>query len=128
MQLPELRTIALAIINNATSGAWSLDQGILFFDGRFYIPASSPLLPDLLETLLLCGHTENLRLLAVGFYTPPLMSAATYNFPASILLTHQWPQGIVPAATTVFFDDTTNTSHNDNLPPHDGLHTPQRQQ
>jgi len=56
------------------------------------------------------------------------MSAATYNLPASILLTHPWPQGIVPAATTVFFDDTTNTSHNDNLLPHDGLHTPQRQQ
>jgi hypothetical protein len=31
--------------------ALSLEQGILFFDRRFYLPDASPLLPDLLESL-----------------------------------------------------------------------------
>jgi hypothetical protein len=47
----ELRTIAAAIISRAAAPTWSLEQGILFFGGCFYLPAASPLLSKLLQSL-----------------------------------------------------------------------------
>ena len=42
LQLQELCHIALAIGNGTVAPAWSIDQGLLFFDGRFYILATRP--------------------------------------------------------------------------------------
>ena len=72
---------------------------MVFYNGRYFLPATSPLLPELLEYL----NTTNLRLLVVGFYNPS--RATTPAFPNSILLTRQWPQHIVPATTIFFFDE-----------------------
>lgn len=47
----ELRTVALAIANGQAAPAWSFDEGLIFFDGRLYIPSSSPLLPDILQII-----------------------------------------------------------------------------
>jgi hypothetical protein len=55
LEVPELHAIATAIIGGTTAPAWSLDQGLLFFDGCFYLLLASPLLPDQLETLLVVG-------------------------------------------------------------------------
>jgi hypothetical protein len=93
--VPELRAIATAIIGSTTALAWSLDQGILFFDERFYLPAASPLLPNLLRTLLIVGRTTNLRLLAVDFHIPPMTATFTYTFPVSVFMAREWPQGIL---------------------------------
>lgn len=108
LRVPELHDITSDIINKSTTRAWSLDHGLLFFDGRLYIPATSPLLPDLLEALLIDGRTKNTNLLVMGFHTPLLIAAATYNFPSSILLTQPWPTGIIPSATVTFFDDMSS--------------------
>jgi hypothetical protein len=48
---------------------------------------------------------ENPSLLVVGFHTPPLTATATYNFPTSILMARPWPQGILPLALAIFFDN-----------------------
>jgi hypothetical protein len=68
LQQQELRHIALAISNATTSPAWSLDQGLLFFDGRFYISAISPFLPDLLQVLLQ-GGPAHMALIALGYHS-----------------------------------------------------------
>jgi hypothetical protein len=70
LQLQELYHIALAIGNGTTTLAWSIDQGLLFFNGCFYIPTTSTLLPDLLEVLLL-GGPAHMRYLALGCHPPP---------------------------------------------------------
>lgn len=57
--------------SRAAAATWPLEQGILIFDGRLYLPAASPLLPDLLESLLSTEQMANLWLLTVGFHTPP---------------------------------------------------------
>jgi hypothetical protein len=49
LQESELHHIAIAINNGSIAPAWSMDQGFHFFDRRLYIPATSPLLPDLLQ-------------------------------------------------------------------------------
>lgn len=53
LQQHELRHMALAVTDGTTTPAWSLDQGILFLNGRFYLPAASPV-TDVTTTLL--GH------------------------------------------------------------------------
>lgn len=65
----ELRHIALAMIEGTAAPAWSLDQGLLLFDCRFYFPAASPLLLDLLQVLLQGGLTH-MALLALGCHPP----------------------------------------------------------
>jgi hypothetical protein len=51
LQQRELHNVAMAIADGATAPAWSIDQGLLFFDGHLYLPATSSLLPDLLQVL-----------------------------------------------------------------------------
>ena len=48
LQQHGLRNIAMAIADGVTALAWSIDQGLLFFDGRLYLPAALSLLPNLL--------------------------------------------------------------------------------
>jgi hypothetical protein len=36
-----------------------MDQGLIFFKEGFYLPMTSPLLLDLIETLLVTGETRN---------------------------------------------------------------------
>jgi hypothetical protein len=45
----------MSIIDGIVAPAWSIDQELLFFDGRIYISAISALLPDLLDVVLLEG-------------------------------------------------------------------------
>jgi len=67
----ELRTIAMAISDSVAAQAWSLDQGLIFFDGRLYLPAASSLLPYLLQVLRR-GGSANMELLALGAHPPPM--------------------------------------------------------
>lgn len=104
LQQQELRHIALAISNGTTAPAWSLDQGLLFFDRRFYISAISPFLPDLLQ-MLLQGGPAHMALIALGCHSPlmvPQLNAA----PMAILLGRPWPQGsTINTARVVFLDN-----------------------
>jgi hypothetical protein len=61
----ELRTVAMTIMDGQATRAWSVNQGLIFFDGRFYLPTASALLPDLLPVLHR-GGSANMELLALG--------------------------------------------------------------
>nr|AWA44959.1 hypothetical protein LOC101753448 [Saccharum spontaneum] len=99
----ELATIAMAISDGVEAQAWSIDQGLIFFDGQLYLPAASALLPDLLQALRQ-GGSANMELLALGAQPPP--TAAKHNgVPAYILLGHPWPQRRPITSTTVVFID-----------------------
>ena len=67
---------------NVVAQAWSLQHGIVLYNERYNIPATSPLLQDLLESL---GMTTP-HLLAVEFHTAA-STPMTQAFPSSILLT-----------------------------------------
>lgn len=54
-----------------------MDSGVIFFDGRFYLSACSPLLPNLLEHLLVIGMHDRLRLLAAILYDLTTMTTTT---------------------------------------------------
>jgi hypothetical protein len=95
--------IAMSIIDGTAAPAWSIDQEFLFFDGRIYIPATSALLPNLLDVILLEGPTS-VRHLTLGQHQPPTPGADD-TFPSSILLAAPWPQDIVPSATVIFHDN-----------------------
>jgi hypothetical protein len=82
--------------------AWYIDQGFLFFDRHFYIPATSPLLPDLLEALLV-GGPAHMRFLALGSH-PPSTAPGHSAAPSSILLGRPWPQCTVLSTTVIFMD------------------------
>jgi hypothetical protein len=69
---PEWRDIASNIINKTAARAWLLDIDFILFDGHLYTPATSPLLPALVEALLIGGRVNNLNYLAFGFHTPPM--------------------------------------------------------
>ena len=87
-------------MNKVARSNWYMEQGMIFYNGHYYLPAtSSPLLPDLLESL----HATNIWLMAIGFYTPTRV--ITSAFPNSILLTRDWPQHILLSAIICFFDD-----------------------
>jgi hypothetical protein len=85
---------------NAAAPAWSLQDGIIRYNDRYYIPVTSPLLQDLLESI----GTTSPQLLAIGLQTTT-SSPTTQAFPMSILLLEEWPQRILPPATIIFFDD-----------------------
>jgi hypothetical protein len=97
------RHIAMSIIDGTAAPAWSIDQEFLFFDGCIYIPATSALLPNLLDVVLLEGPTS-VRHLTLGQHQPPTPGADD-TFPSSILLAAPWPQDIVPSATVIFHDN-----------------------
>lgn len=87
-------------MNKVVRSNWYMEQGMIFYNSHYYLPAtSSPLLPELLESL----HATNLWLMAIGFYSPTRV--ITSAFPNSILLTWDWPQCILPSPTICFFDD-----------------------
>lgn len=102
LQLQELCHIALTFGNGTTTPTWSIDQGLLFFDGRFYILVTSPLLPDLLKALLL-GGPSHMRYLMLGCH-PPMTSHHNVT-PSGILLGRAWPQGMVSHTMKIFLDD-----------------------
>jgi hypothetical protein len=84
----ELCTIARTVTEGRAALAWSLDQGLIFFNGRFYLLAASTLLPNLLQVLLRGGST-NMELLALGAHIPP--SQGQHNgMPTHILLGRPW--------------------------------------
>jgi hypothetical protein len=61
----ELRTVAMTIMDGQAARAWSVNQSLIFFDGRFYLPVASALLPILLQVLRR-GGSANMELLALG--------------------------------------------------------------
>jgi hypothetical protein len=102
LQHRELRHLTLAITQGTVAPAWSIDQGLLFFDGRFYIPDALPLLSDLLATISLGGH-DNMRYLALDSHSPP-MAPHHNSTPTGILLGHPWLQGIISSTMVLFTD------------------------
>jgi hypothetical protein len=70
------------IIVNTAAPAWSPQQGIILYNGRYYIPVTSPLLQELLESV---GMTTP-QLLAVGYHTAASTLATHQVFPSSVLL------------------------------------------
>jgi hypothetical protein len=102
LQHRELRHLTLAITQGTVAPAWSIDQGLLFFDGRFYIPDALPLLSDLLATISL-GGPDNMRYLALDSHSPP-MAPHHNSTPTGILLGHPWLQGIISSTMVLFTD------------------------
>jgi hypothetical protein len=99
----ELRTIAMPIADGVAAQAWSLDQGLHFFDGRLYLPAASSLLPDLLQVLRR-GGSASMELLALSAH--PSATRGQHNrVPTSVLLGCPWLQGRPIKSTTVVFLD-----------------------
>jgi hypothetical protein len=70
LQQQELCTITMAIADSMVAQAWSLDQGLLLFDGHLYLPVASSLLSNLLQVLSR-GVSANMELLALGAHQPP---------------------------------------------------------
>lgn len=95
-------------ISSTTAQAWSMDDNIIIFDGRFCLPTSSALQANLLETP--CGRSDHLQLLAVGLHTPLASPSAHYTFPSSVLMGREWPQCILSRATMVFSSMTLTDS------------------
>jgi hypothetical protein len=59
----------MAIADGMVAQAWSLDQGLLLFDGHLYLPVASSLLSNLLQVLSR-GVSANMELLALGAHQP----------------------------------------------------------
>jgi hypothetical protein len=95
----ELQIISATIEVQAAAPAWSLHHGILRYNERYYIPVTSLLLQDLLESL----GTMSPHLLDIGLHTM-ISSPTTQAFPSSILLLEEWPERILPSTTIFFFD------------------------
>ena len=93
-----LQIISTTIEVQAAAKAWSLQHDIIRYNDRYYIPVTSPLLQDLLESL----GTTSPHLLAIGLHTTT-STPTTQAFPSSILLLEEWPQRILPSATIIFF-------------------------
>jgi hypothetical protein len=62
-QEPQIISATIAV--NTAAPAWSLQQGIILYNGCYYIPATSPLLQELLESM----GTTTPQLLEGGFHT-----------------------------------------------------------
>ena len=96
----------MAIVDGVAAQAWSLDQGLIFFDGRLYLLAASSLLPNLLQVLRR-GSSANKELLALGAH-PPSMRGQHNGVPTSILLGCPWMQGCpITSAMVVFLDNVS---------------------
>ncbi|CAD6227103.1 unnamed protein product [Miscanthus lutarioriparius] len=95
----ELQIIYDTITLQAAAPAWTIREGVIYYNNRLYIPASSPLLQDILESI---GTTAP-HLPAIGLHTTS--SPTTQAFPSSILLLEAWTQRMLPSATVVFFDN-----------------------
>jgi hypothetical protein len=74
--------------------------GVIYYNGRYYIPAISQLLQDLLKSIDITA----LHLLAIGLHTITV-SPTTPTSSSSILLMEEWPHLRLPSAIVVFFDD-----------------------
>jgi hypothetical protein len=79
----------MAIMEGQAARAWTIDQGIIFFDDHFYLPAASALLPDLLQVLR-HGGSANIELLALGAHLPPTHGTQLNRMPSHILLGRSW--------------------------------------
>jgi hypothetical protein len=95
----ELQIIYDTITLQAAAPAWTICEGVIYYNNRHYVPATSPLPQDMLEML----GTTSRHLLAIGLHTAA-STPTTQAFPSSILLLEAWPQRILPSATVVFFD------------------------
>jgi hypothetical protein len=62
----------MTIMDGQAAWAWSVNQGPIFFDGRFYLPVASALLPVLLWVLHR-GGSANMELLALGALKGPCL-------------------------------------------------------
>lgn len=96
---PELQIIAFTIEVKAAAPAWWLQQGVILYNERYYISATSPLLQDLLESL----GTTTPHLLVVSLHIAA-SAPTTQAFPSSIMLIEDWPHRILSSATVSFFD------------------------
>lgn len=67
--------------------------------------ASSTLHPNLVEPLLCVSQFKNLRFLAISLHTPQTATMLPHTQTASIRMAEVWPQRIVHAVNTVFFND-----------------------
>jgi hypothetical protein len=89
LRTPWLLIIALAIDDGTAAPAWSMDQGLIFFDSCLDIPAASSILADILQVLLHAGP-RRMELLALGLHLP-LSTAHDNGAPTSTHLGHTWP-------------------------------------
>jgi len=96
----ELEIISATIEVQAAAPAWSLQQGIICYNERYYIPVTSPLLQDLLYSF----DSSSPHLLTIGLHIAT-STPTTQAFPSSILLLEAWPQLILPFAMIIFFDN-----------------------
>ena len=96
----ELQIIYDTITFQAVALAWTIREGIIYYENSFYVLATSPLLQDILDSI---GMTAS-HLLAIGFHSAT-SDPAWQAFPSSILLLETWPQHQLPAATIALFYD-----------------------
>jgi hypothetical protein len=97
----ELQIIYDTIAVQAAAPAWTIREGIIYYSDRIYLPTTSPLLQDALESL----DTTSPNLLAVGFHSAT-SDPALQLFSSSILLLEPWPTHPLPSSSIVFFDNS----------------------
>jgi hypothetical protein len=96
----ELQIIYDTIVVQAAALAWTIQEGVIYYDNRLYVLAISPLLQDSLESLDMIAP----NLLAIGFHSAA-SDPALQVFLSSILLLEPWLTQPLPSATIVFFDN-----------------------
>lgn len=72
----ELRRMQNAIKAGLESPNWSVERGLIFYDGRLYLPAASTILQDLIQELTK-DELQQIELLAMGIYDTPVEGNST---------------------------------------------------
>lgn len=98
---PKLWFLAGSIYTGDLPPAWSLRDGLIFFDGCLYIASSSACLHRVLAVLLQHGGEALLRQVAVGFRGLPQHEPC---IPHGVLLLQELPATSISSANVLFID------------------------
>jgi hypothetical protein len=100
-----LQIIFVTIELQAVAPARSLQHGVILYNGRYFIPTTSPLLKGVQESLQPSPIAP--QLLAVVLpTTTSLPTTLDHNVsPSVVLLRRPWPQGTASPATIIFIND-----------------------
>lgn len=100
---PDVHGLLTHIEHGGMPHTWSLRNGLIFFDGCLYIPATSPCLYNLLARLLAHDGQLFLRQVALGIrglpHEPP-------SFLARVILLQKMPHNSLDMVDVGFIDFT----------------------
>lgn len=115
LDTPELVSLRDRILGGQADAGWSFVDGLIIFKGRIFLPASSPLWPQLIAEVHNAGHEgiqKTLHRLRASFYNPSL-SKLVREFVAGCIVCqrnkteHLHPAGLLQplvVPTTVWSD------------------------